>query len=211
MNSPEALKGLEYLKKLDTLGYAYPNPLEVDDDSAVELFTTNQVATAAMQNGHADGWIPEQIKLGKIKEAPVIRFVPVPHAPGLKDTPLYSYQTIAVAHTSGNAGKDKLIADLTLALVGKEAQFYNCLIAGGFPTVKNWQPKLGTSANQMYSDVAALMQTAPVLHPRPPGDLWPEVRRIWYTLSEQWWRGKITAPAFLAQFEKEANVVLGAK
>jgi len=74
--------------------------------------------------------------------------------------------------------------------------------------VKNWQPKLGTSANQMYADVAGLMLTAPVLHPRPPGDLWPEVRRIWYTHSEAWWRGKETAPAVLAAFEKEADAVL---
>jgi len=134
MNSPEALKGLEYLKKLDALGYAYPNPLEVNDDDAVELFTTNKVATAAMQNGHADGWLPEQLKLGKIKEMPVIRFYPVPHAPNLKDTPLYSYQTIAVAHTTGNAGKDKIIADLTLALVGrKRSSTTACSLAGSRP------------------------------------------------------------------------------
>jgi len=207
INSPESLAGLAYIKKIIDAGYT-PPPLEVNDDDAVEWFTTNKVFSSVMQNGHVDGTMPEQLRLGKIKAPINVRFVEVPHAPGRAHTPAYGYQTVALAHKSDNEGRNKLVADLLVALIGKEAQLYNTMIAGGFSTLKGWQPKLGTSASQTYQDVAGLMSTAGLVPSPNLGTKTAELRRIWNTLSEQWVRGKLTPQAFLKDYETQANKIL---
>jgi ABC-type glycerol-3-phosphate transport system substrate-binding protein len=207
INTPQAIQGLEYIKTLVERGYT-PPPLEVNDDDGVELFTTGRVFSCMMQNGHSDYWIPEQVRQGKIAAPINVTFVEFPHAPGRQHTPVSGYQTVTIAHKSGNATRDKLIADLAAAVTGKQAQWYYSTITGGFPTLKDFAPEIGTAAMPTYKAIAGLAQTAGVYKEYPDGPKGREVRRIWYVLSEQWLRGRLTSQAFLAQFEAEANRAL---
>lgn len=210
INSPEAIKGLEYIKKLIDNEYT-PNPIEVNDDDAVELFTTEKIFSSMMQNGHTDGTIPEQIKQGKIEKEFAMTFIEFPHAPNLKHTPVSGYQTTVLAHKNKSEATNKLIADLVARLTGYQAQWYWAISTGGFPTLKDFRPSVGMASKPSYKAVATLSATAGVYQEYPYGEKGTEVRRIWYTLSEQWVRGKLTPQAFLAQFETEANKVLAGK
>jgi ABC-type glycerol-3-phosphate transport system substrate-binding protein len=209
INSKEALAGLNYIKKLIDLGYAYPNPIEVNDDAGVELFTTGQVFSCMMQNGHTDYWIPEQVKQGKIAKAMKITFVEVPHATGRVHTPVYGYETVSMAHyTKGNEVKNKLVAALNAVSAGKEIQFYNCAVNGGFPTILNFRPAVGAAGTDSYKAIGALANTAGLMTEFPRGDKGAELNRVWATMTESFIRGKVDAQTMLNQFDSEAKRIL---
>ena len=208
INTKEAVAGLNYIKALVDAGYAYPNAIEQNDDMGVDLFTTGKVFSCMMQNGHTDYWIPEQVKQGKLEKEFKYTFVEVPHAPGRAHTPVYGYQTIVVAHTSKNAAKDKVIADLAYRFLCKEFQFYEIGVGGGFSTINGFAPVVGASARDSYKAINVLASTAGLMEDFPPGDKGAEVDRIWSTYSEQFLRGKIEAQDMLNKFEAEANKAL---
>ena len=207
INTPEAIKGLEFIKKIIDLGYTTP-PLETNDDDLVELFTTGKVFSGMMQNGHTDYWVPEQVKQGKLDKEFAMTFIQFPHAPNVKATPVTGYQTTLLAHKSKDEARNKLIGKLVAALSGYENQWYWATITGGFPTLKDFAPALGAAAKPSYKAIAELAPVVGVYQDYPYGDKGAEVRRIWYTLSEQWVRGKLGAAEFLSQFEAEANKAL---
>ena len=209
INSPEAVKGLNYVKQLVDLGYNYPNPVEVNDDDGVELFTTGKVFSCMMQNGHTDYWIPEQVKQGKIAKAMKITFVEVPHAPGRARTPVYGYQTITVGHyTKGNEAKNKLVAKLTELFAGKEIQFYNTTVNGGFPTIKGFTTSTGTAASDSYKAIGKLSATAGLITEFPSTDQGAELWRTWATMTESFLRGKVDAQTMLSDFDAAAKKIL---
>ena len=61
-----------------------------------------------------------------------------------------------------------------------------------------------------YKAIANLAATAGVYKQWPDGPKGMEARRLWYSLTEQWLRGRLTTRALLAQFETEANKILSA-
>jgi ABC-type glycerol-3-phosphate transport system substrate-binding protein len=207
INTPEAVKGLAFIKQIIDLGYTTP-PLETDDDTLVELFTTGKVFSGMMQNGHTDYWIPEQVKQGKLAKEFAMTFVQFPHAANVKATPVSGYQTTVLAHKSKDEAKNKLIGKFVAAVTGYEMQFYWATITGGFTTIKDFSPVLGASAKPSYAAIAKLAPVVGQYQEYPFGDKGTEVRRSWAALSEQWVRGKLTSEAFLAAFEKEANAIL---
>lgn len=208
-NSPESVKGLNYIKQLVDLGYAYPNPVEVNDDDGVELFTTGKVFSCVMQNGHTDYWIPEQVKQGKIAKAMRITFVEVPHAPGRAHTPVYGYQTIAVGHfTKGNEAKNKLVAKLTEAFAGKEIQFYNTTVNGGFPTITGFSTSTGTAGSDSYKAIGKLSATAGLITEFPGTEQGAELGRTWATMTESFLRGKVDAQTMLNDFDAAAKKIV---
>lgn len=207
INSPQALAALEFMRKVIDNGYT-PAPLEVNDDDGVELFTTNKVFSCMMQNGHSDYWYPEQLKQGKITKIPEYTFIEFPHATGMSHTPVSGYQTVVIAHKAKSESTNKLIAKLTSAMAGKEAQWYYVTITGGFPTWKGFTPTIGAAAAPSYRAIAALAETAGVYKEWPDGDKYKEVRRIWQDLTEQWLRGRIQSRTLLVRFEAEANRIL---
>jgi ABC-type glycerol-3-phosphate transport system substrate-binding protein len=212
INSKEAVTALDYIKKLIDLGYAYPNPVEVNDDDGVELYTTAKVFSCMMQNGHADGWIPAQIKAGKLAKAFKYTFIEVPHAPGRAHTPVYGYQLIAVGHATKDEARNKLVAELTAVVSGKEMQYYNQILSGGFPTIINWAGAgLGMASIDSYKAISKLPAQAGYFEEFPANPKGAECKRIWRTMTESFVRGKMTAQQMLAQFEVEANKILAAK
>lgn len=207
INSPEAVAGLEYIKTIIDRGYT-PPPLEYNDDDLVEMFTTGKVFAGMMQNGHVTGWIPQQIAQGKLAKAFDFTFIEFPHSPGRSHTPVSGYQTAVIAKKSNMESRNQLVASLLGEVVGMEAQWYWATITGGFPTLMNFAPDIGTAADPAYKAIAGLAATAGVYKQWPDGPQGQEVRRIWRSLSEQWLRGRLTSRALLTQFESEANRIL---
>jgi len=210
INSREALAALDYMKTLIDRGYT-PPPLEINDDDGVEMFTTNLVFSCMMQNGHTDGWFPQQLANGKIAKVPEYTFIEFPHAPALKHTPVSGYQSVVLTHKNKNEATNKLIAALAKELSGYEAQWYYCTVAGGFPALKDFAPDIGTAAAPSYKAIAKLPGVAGVYKEWPDGPQFQEVKRLWVSMSEQWLRGKLTAAAFLSQYEAQANAILAKK
>jgi hypothetical protein len=210
INSREALAALDYMKTLIDRGYT-PPPLEINDDDGVEMFTTNLVFSCMMQNGHTDGWFPQQLANEKIAKVPEYTFIEFPHARGMSHTPVSGYQTVAIAHKSKSEATNKLIAQLAAAVTGKEAQWYYCTLSGGFPTSVGFAPDLGTASAPSYKAIAVLAESAGGYKEWPDGPKFQEVKRLWVSMSEQWLRGKLTAAAFLSQYEAQANAILAKK
>ena len=207
INSPQALDGLAYIKKLADMGYT-PPPLEINDDDGVEMFTTNKVFSCMMQNGHTDPTFPEQVKQGKIAAVPDYTFVEFPHAPGRSHTPVSGYQTGVLARKNARESTNKLLGKLVAALTGREVQYYFATVTGGFPTINGFAPDWGAAGLPTYKAIAKLAGDAGIYKAWPDGPKGAEFRRIWNTLSQEWLLGKLTASQFLAMVETEGNKVL---
>ena len=211
INSPEAAAGLNYMKKLVDLGYAYPYPNELNEDAAVELFTTGQVFSSMMQNGHTDYWLPQQVAQGVIEKEFNLTFVETPHAPGREHTPAFGYQTIAVGHKSDNEERNKMVAKLTALAASTDMQYYTCVVGGGFPTIKGFEPNEGNAAKASRQAINKLRTAAGQMD---LGDLSPhsqELVRPWKPLMQAFMDGKITAEEVLSQYEAEAIKIIGTK
>ena len=210
INSPEALDALAFMQELIDRGFT-PDPVTVDDDLAVEHFTTGKLFSSTMQNGHTDYWFPQQLKEGKIDAIPKYTFVEHPHAPGLDHTPVSGYQTMMAAHTSGDPAKDAIIAALLEKIIGEEAQYYYAIVSGGFPTIKGLKADVGAAALPSYQAIANLAATAGYYQQWPNKPVKNELNRIWRAYSEQWLRGKMSPEEFLSKYEAEANAILAAQ
>jgi ABC-type glycerol-3-phosphate transport system substrate-binding protein len=207
INTPQAIAGLNYMKTLIDRGYT-PPPLEINDDDGVERFTTNQVFSCMLQNGHSDPTFPEQVKQGKIDKIPDYSFIEFPHAVGRQHTPVSGYQTVVLAHKNANENTNKLIGKLVAAITNRETQWYFATVSGGFPTINGFAPDVGAAQMPTYKAIANLAKAGGIYKAWPDGPKGQEFRRIWNTLSEQWLLGKLTAAQFLAQVETEGNKVL---
>jgi ABC-type glycerol-3-phosphate transport system substrate-binding protein len=206
INSPEAVQALNYMKMLVDKGYAYPNPNEQNDDAGVELFTTYQVFSCMLQNGHVDYWAPEQVKQGKLKEVFEYDFVEFPHVKGQAHTPVQGYQTIVVGHNAKNEAKNKAIAKLMVAMSDDHFQKYIVAAGGGFPTWVGME--MGAEVRQSSKNLAALARTAGLMDVGVYLPKRPEVRRAWLVPIQEFFNGKISAEEVLDRFEAEANKIL---
>jgi len=211
INSPEGVEALKYIRWLDQQGYGYPFPNEQNDDAGVELFGTAKVFSCMLQNGHADGFIPEAVKQGKLEKAFAYDFVEFPHKAGLAHTPVSGYQSGSLAHNSGNEAKNAAIAKLAAAASGAILQEEIALAGGGFPTLVGLElPARGALARQSTRNLMGLAQSAGLME---LGNLEPfsrELRRPWIIPIQELMEGKVTAEQVLAQYEKEANAIIAA-
>ncbi len=210
IDSPEARAGLAYIRKMVDAGYT-PDPLEINDDDAVEMFTTGKLFSCMMQNGHTDYWFPEQLKQGKIDAIPDYTFIEFPHGPGVKATPVYGYQSGLLAHKAKDETTNKMIAKLVQALSGYELQWYWDTLTGGFPTLKDFSPNIGTAGKPSYQAIAALAPKVGNYQEWPTGERGNELARSWGSLTEQWVRGKLNEDDLLKRFTSEASAILAKK
>lgn len=212
INTPEARKGLEYVKMLVDKGYAYPYPNEQDDDAGVELFTTGKVFSCLMQDGHVNYWMPEQIKQGKLTKEFDVTFIEFPHEPGRAHTPVTGYQTVVVAHKSNDEERNRAIIELFKSQVDAKYQTYGMMFSGGLPTLKGLDPpNKGMSAKSSYRAIAELAKTAGLMD---LGALEPkatEVNQAWKLPIQDFMDGRLTAQQVLDQFEAEAKKILARK
>ena len=208
INSPEAVKALNWMKKLVDEGLVAAPPNEMTDDDSIELFTTGKLFSGIMQNGHSDYWFPEQAKQGKISKVPEYTFVELPHAPGLKHAPTFGYQAIVVAHRSGNEAKNKMVVKLALVAAGKDYIYNNCVMNGGFSPRTDLEPKEGAAAKPSYAAIAALAKVAGLQDLNPFGPRSSEVSALWKEPIQAFFNGEVKAEKLLADFEVAANEVL---
>ncbi len=211
INSPEAVQGLNYMKKLVDLGYAYPYPNELNEDAAVDLFTTGQVFSSMMQNGHTDYWLPQQVAQGVIEKEFNLTFVETPHAPGRDHTPGFGYQTIAVGHKSDNEERNKMVAELTALAASREMQYYVIVGHGGFPTIKGYAPNEGTATKPSYKAIRELSSVAGQMDLGAMSPHVEELRRPWKPLIQAFMDSKITAEEVLDRYEAEAIKIIATK
>ena len=209
INTPEAVAGLEYIKLLVDRGYAPPFPNEVNDDMGVELFTTGKVFSCMLQAGHADYWVPEQVKNGVIDRPFAYTFIEFPHGPGVDHTPVYGYQTVVNVRRTDNEAHNRAAVELLKNRAGAEYQKYVTTIQGSFPTLKNFVvPQIGNALKPSYQALIQVAQSTAVMdlgsmHPRAK-----EVSALWLEPIQLFMDGKITAQQVLDRFETEANKVL---
>jgi len=207
INSPEALKTFEFLQLLIDKGYT-PAPLATTDNDFITMFAQNKSFSGMMQNGHIDPRYPVELEKGNITAIPEYTFIEFPHAEGMDHAPVSAYQTVGVAHTSGDEATDAMIAELTRLITGEEAQYYYAVNSGGFPTIAGVRAETGYASTSSYKAIAELSRTAGVYKQWPDGPIKDKVRRIWRAYTEQWLRGHISPEDLLAQFEVEANAVI---
>lgn len=212
INSPEAVAGLEYMKKLVDEGFTPPYPNELTDDIAVDLFTTGKVFSSMMQNGHTDYWIPEQVKQGALDKPFDMTFIEFPHAPGRAHTPVYGYQTVVMAHRSDDAGRNAATMELFKTQVGSEYQTYVTTLQGGFPTLKDFEiPNMGTAAKPSYKAIAALAPAAGLMD---LGGMHPRAKEVMAAAKipiQEFMDGEISAQELLDRWEADANKILAMK
>ncbi|MDD5547140.1 MAG: extracellular solute-binding protein [Candidatus Omnitrophica bacterium] len=208
INSPANVKAFKYMKQLVDEGLVQPFPEEQDENSGVELFTTGKVFSCAMQNGHTDYWVPEQVKQGKLDKEFNMTFVEFPHGPGKAHVETFGYQAIVVSHRSANETRNKMVAKLALVAAGKDYVGQNCIMNGGFSTIIGLEPKTGKAAKPSYAAIAALAKVAGLMDTDPFGPRSGESRAGWKDPVQAFFRGEITAEAALKQMEESANEVL---
>jgi len=160
VNTPEAAAGFSYMKMLVDEGYAYPYPNEQDQNAAVDLFTTGQVFSSMMQNGHTDYWLPEQVAQGALDEEFNLTFVEIPHNPPIEHTEVFGYQTIVVAYKSEDEQRNIMSAKLVEKMTGPEYLYYVAHVSGGFTTRKDYECTTGAAARPSYRAIAALATDA---------------------------------------------------
>ena len=210
INTPEAVAGLEYIKLLVDRGYAPPFPNEVNDDMGVEMFTTGKVFSCMLQAGHADYWVPEQVKNGVIERPFAYTFIEFPHGPGVEHTPVFGYQTVVNARRSDDEARNRAAVELVKNRAGAEYQKYVTTIQGSFPTLKGFVvPPIGNALKPSYQALVKISQSTTVMdlagmHPRAR-----EVSAAWKIPIQQFMDGEITAQEVLDRFEAAANKILG--
>jgi|GEM_PF-4052620 len=209
INSPESVAGLEYIKALVDNGYAPPYPNEVNDDMGVELFTTGQIFSVMLQTGHADYWVPEQVRQGVIPEAFDYTFIEFPHAPGRDHTPVYGYQSVVNVHRTDDDGRNRAAVELLKTQVSEQYQTYAATLRGAFPTLKDIDiPVIGTAAKPSYQAMGILGPQAGVMD---LGGLDPRAKEVMAAAkipTQLFMNGEITAQEMLDRWEAEANAIL---
>ena len=208
INSAANAKALKFMKQLVDEGLAQPFPEEQDENAGVELFTTGKVFSCAMQNGHTNYWIPQQVKAGKLDKEFEMTFVEFPHAAGIKHVPTFGYQAIVVAHRSANEERNKMVAKLALVAAGKDYIYNACVLNGAFTTRTDLDPKAGVTLIPSYKAIADLAKVAGLMDTDRLGARSDESRAGWKEPFQSFFRGEITAEVCLKQCEDISNEVL---
>jgi ABC-type glycerol-3-phosphate transport system substrate-binding protein len=208
VNTPASVKALNYMKQMVDEGLTIPYPNEQDENAAVELFTTGKLFSSAMQNGHTNYWLPEQVKQGKLAKEFELTFVEFPHAAGIAHVPTFGYQAIVVGHRSANEARNKMVAKLALVAAGKDYVYNNCIMNGGFSPIVGLEPSEGAAALSSYKAIAALSKVAGLMDENRLGPRTKEVNTMWKEPIQAFMNGEITAQEALNRFEAAANEVL---
>ncbi|MDD5391094.1 MAG: extracellular solute-binding protein [Gallionellaceae bacterium] len=208
VNTPAAVKALNYMKQIVDEGLSNPYPLEQNEDYAVEMFTTGKLFSSAMQNGHTNYWLPTQVKDGKLAKEFELTFVEFPHGPGVAHVPTYGYQAIVVAHRSGNEARNKMVVKLARVAAGPDYVGANCMGNGGFSTIVGLEPKGGETLKASYAAIANVAKTGGLMDMNPFGARSGDVNSAWKEPIQAFFNGEITAQQALDQFEEAANDAL---
>ena len=156
LNSPEAVKGLNYMKFLIDSGFAPPEASVLDDDEAIAMWASGKIGGLWARAGGWLGMIDNAIDQG-MSDSGVRQehmFMTWPVAPGVEFNPLSNGGAAGLVIATGDPEIDALAADLLDMMTGRTAQTRTIAPGAGYVT--------------RYSAI------------EPPQDVWPEWADVVY-------------------------------
>jgi ABC-type glycerol-3-phosphate transport system substrate-binding protein len=207
INSPQAVKALNYLKGMVDAGYVPADPGALDDDMALEAWATEKVATLSMQVGHAGPAIKSAVDQKAIDKPFNYMFTELPHAPGLAHTPISAGPTFAVVHKTADAARNKAAAELALLTTGKEMTQVVSAVTGGFPALLS----VKGNADARWNEINGLLRTAGVMDLGIVLPQFSAIRAQLFPLMQEFYAGRMTATEVLKECEARVNAILAGK
>jgi len=205
LNSPQAAAALRFQKLLVEQGYSPPNPEVLDDDVALDLWAKGKVAMLPMQAGHTMA-MKGAVEQGVLAKPFNFVFTQLPHAPGLKSTPAAAGPTLAVAHKSGDAERNRAIARLAWYFANADYQAVEAQTVGGYPS--RLDVKVTWKTDPAWEQCLEVINQAGVMDLGITTPTFSEVRSQLFPLMQEFFIGKMTAEQVLATYEKNVNAIL---
>jgi multiple sugar transport system substrate-binding protein len=205
LNSPQAVKALNYMKQLVTEGLVPPNPGEIDDDMALDFWCKAEAATLDMQIGHT-AIMQAYAKQGVIPKEFKFTFVEFPHSVGGARTPVVAGPTLVVGHKSNDEARNKLIAQFMLAVTSGDGQYISA-ISGNFPTSKKTIAMI-KNPNPYWQTVQNIISTVGLWDRGGTIPQFNEIRATMFPLMQAFYAGQIDAQTVLSRYEKAVNGIL---
>jgi len=228
LNSPEAVKGMNFMKMLVDEGYAPMEAAVLDDDEAIAMWASGKIGGLWARAGGWLGMIDNAIKQGMSDEKFEHVFMTWPVAEGVDGNPL-SYGGAAgmvIAHDSEE--ENVLAAKLLDKMTGSGAQSRTIAPGAGYvtrhsalePPQDEWPEwcniieenyekakvndpgfKHYTKIGKLYNKYGGLDTGASTVYHQAMGQEWLKIFQPFMT-------GDISAEEALATFEREFNKVL---
>jgi ABC-type glycerol-3-phosphate transport system substrate-binding protein len=205
LNSPQAVKALKFMKQLQDEGLIPPNPGELNDDMALDMWCKKEITTLAMQIGHA-AMMQAYVKQGIVDKEFAFTFVEFPHAPGMPRTPAIAGVTLAVGHKTKDEKRNALVAKLMIAVTGVDVQILDGY-SGNFPTSKSAIAAL-TKPNPYWKTVKGILDQVGFWDRGSMLPQFPEIRAQMFPLMQEFYAGRITAENLLKKYESKVNEIL---
>lgn len=209
LNTPAAVKALKFLKQLVDERLVPPNPSELDDDQALDMWAKGEAAALPMQIGHATT-VDSYVKQGILKKAFAYDYTEVPHAVGQKHTPVYTGQNIVVGHLSGDAKIDRLIAGFAELMTGFEWQYLSGR-SGNFPTRATAVAALKDTMPAIWNKQIGIINTAGVIDRGAHLPVFSQTRGAMFPLMQEFYAGKMTAEVVLKTYATAIDKILSGK
>jgi ABC-type glycerol-3-phosphate transport system substrate-binding protein len=205
INSPAAVKALNFMKQMITEQLVPPNPGEIDDDMALDYWCKGQVATLDMQIGHT-AIMQSYAKQGVIPKEFKFTFVEFPHAVGAPRTPVVAGPTLVVGHKSNDEKRNLLVAKLMYVAASGDAQYISG-ISGNFPTSKKTLAMI-TNPNPYWVTVQNIISQVGLWDRGGTIPQFGEIRAQGFPLMQAFYTGQIDAQTVLNRYEKAVNAIL---
>ena len=208
LNTPAALKALKFMKQLVDEGLVVPNPGEIDDDMALDMWAKGQIAMLSMQIGHTvivGSYVEQKIIPKQFK----ITMTEFPHAIGLQHTPVYTGPSLVIGHKGTNEYKNKMIAKFMEVYTGFERQWMSG--SQNFPTRQSVIDVLKDSAHYLFPVQIKIISEAGVIDRGSHLPVFMKTRAAMFPLMQDYMIGKMTAENVLKNYEKTINDILSGK
>lgn len=195
LNSPAAVKALNFMKSLVTEGYVRKDAASITDTEALTDFKAGKVAAGSMQAGHATG-------------SPfAYRFVEFPRAAGVVPVGAAAGLTFAIVHESKDDARNRAAVAVAWAMTSPEAQRLNVsIVPGSYQSRKSVTDK--GLLNERDDEILGVMHKNGVLDMGITMPKFTPIRSMMFPLLQQFYIGKMSAEDVLSRYEAAANKVL---
>jgi len=231
LNSPEAIKGLNFMKWLVDMGYAPFEAPVLDDDEAIAMWGSGKIGGLWARAGGWLGMVDNAIKQGMLDERYDHVFMTWPVADGVESNPLSYGGCSGMVIASGDKEVDLLAARLLDMMTNADAQMRTIAPGAGYVTrhsaLEPPQDVWPESALIIMKDYENAKVSDPGFkHYTKIGDLFEKyggldigsstvyltpMMQEWLKVFQPFMTGDITAEEALDRFEKNFNKILTEK
>lgn len=212
LNSPESVKGLNYIKMLVEEGYAPPEAPVLDDDEGIAFWAAGKMGGLWARAG---GWltmIDNAVKQGMIEERFEHVFMTWPVGPGVEVNPLSYGGAAGMVIDSGDKETNILAAKLLDIMTGAAAQAKTIGPGAGYGTRKSI-PALDINPDydpggKHYWRISELYDRAGGLDLGYSTTYMSAMGGEWLSVFQDFMTSKVSAEEALATFEEKFNKVL---